>query len=170
MSEIIKMKDFNHPHVMPLIGVCLDTGPGVSMVMPHMTNGSVLDYLKKERNGLKLTNNCSKEKVSKNFPFHTNNLQSTFCAQYTHTTHMQVRSVRKLLLRMWYQIALGMEYLSQQRFIHRDLAARNCMYAYKVDIYSVTPVAYEGGGLPGAGAPPYFLVAIIKKTVPIYLA
>ena len=63
MSEIIKMKDFNHPHVMPLIGVCLDAGPGVSMVMPHMTNGSVLDYLKKERSGLKLTDNCSKEKV-----------------------------------------------------------------------------------------------------------
>ncbi len=48
---------------MPLIGVCLDAGPGVSMVMPHMTNGSVLDYLKKERSGLKLTDNCSKEKV-----------------------------------------------------------------------------------------------------------
>ncbi len=60
--EILKMKDFNHPHVMPLIGVCLDAGPGVSMVMPHMTNGSVLDYLRKE-NGLKLAENCSKEKV-----------------------------------------------------------------------------------------------------------
>ncbi len=56
------MKDFNHPHVMPLIGVCLDAGPGVSMVMPYMTNGSVLDYLRKE-NGLKLTENCSNEKV-----------------------------------------------------------------------------------------------------------
>ncbi len=63
ISEIIKMKDFNHPHVMPLIGVCLDAGPGVSMVMPHMTNGSVLDYLKKERSNLKLNDNCSKEKV-----------------------------------------------------------------------------------------------------------
>ena len=48
------MQEFKHPHVLPLIGVCLDTGPGVSMVMPFMTNGSLLDYLKKERNNLEL--------------------------------------------------------------------------------------------------------------------
>ena len=52
VGEIIKMQEFNHPRVMPLIGVCLDTGPGVSMVMPFMTNGSLLDYLKKERSSL----------------------------------------------------------------------------------------------------------------------
>ena len=52
VSEIIKMQEFNHPHVIPLIGVCLDTGPGVSMVMPFMANGSLLDYLKKERSSL----------------------------------------------------------------------------------------------------------------------
>ena len=52
VSEIIEMQEFNHPHVMPLIGVCLDTGPGVSMVMPFMANGSLLDYLKKKRSSL----------------------------------------------------------------------------------------------------------------------
>ncbi len=46
------MQEFNHPHVMSLIGVCLDAGPGVSMVMPFMANGSLLDYLKKERSNL----------------------------------------------------------------------------------------------------------------------
>ena len=33
--------------IMSLIGVCLE--PSVSMVMPFMTNGSLLIYLKKER-------------------------------------------------------------------------------------------------------------------------
>ena len=53
--EISKMKDFQHPNVMTLIGVCLDAGPGVSIVMPFMANGSLLDYLKKERARLYLT-------------------------------------------------------------------------------------------------------------------
>ena len=52
ISEITKMKDFQHPNVMSLIGVCLDAGPGVSIVMHFMANGSLLDYLKRERNYL----------------------------------------------------------------------------------------------------------------------
>ena len=55
VNEIVKMNEFNHPHVLPLIGVCVDTGPGISMVMPYMTNGSLLDYLKKERRNLDIT-------------------------------------------------------------------------------------------------------------------
>ena len=49
------MKDLRHPNVMTLIGVCLDAGPGVSIVMPFMANGSLLEYLKKERDNLYLT-------------------------------------------------------------------------------------------------------------------
>ena len=55
VAEISKMMDFQHPNVMSLIGVCLDAGPGVSIVMPFMANGSLLDYLKKERATLYLS-------------------------------------------------------------------------------------------------------------------
>ena len=55
------MKDFDHPHIMPLIGVCLDAGVGV--VMPYMANGSVLIYLKKERETLLLQDEADMEQV-----------------------------------------------------------------------------------------------------------
>ena len=55
------MQDFSHPHVMSLIGVCLDSGVGV--VMPYMANGSVLSYLKKEREILLLSEDAELEEV-----------------------------------------------------------------------------------------------------------
>ena len=55
------MKDFNHPHIMSLIGVSL--GAGVGMVMPYMANGSVLSYLKKERETLLLQDEADMEQV-----------------------------------------------------------------------------------------------------------
>ena len=55
------MKYFKHRHVMPLIGVCLDSGVGV--VMPFMANGSVLSYLKKEKETLLLNEDANIEQV-----------------------------------------------------------------------------------------------------------
>ena len=65
-SEITKMKDLHHPNVMSLIGVCLDAGPGVSIVMPFMANGSLLDYLKKDRDKVYLPDTSELEDVRRN--------------------------------------------------------------------------------------------------------
>ena len=55
------MKDFKHRHIMPLIGVCLDSGVGV--VMPFMANGSVLNYLKEKRESLLLSDEAEIDQV-----------------------------------------------------------------------------------------------------------
>ena len=49
LKECVKMQQCDHPNVLKLIGVCLDGGPAPYIVMPFMPNGSLLSYLKKER-------------------------------------------------------------------------------------------------------------------------
>ena len=57
-DEILKMRHFDHLHVMSLIGVCLapseqgHSSVGPSIVMPFMAKGSLLDYLRKEADNL----------------------------------------------------------------------------------------------------------------------
>ena len=43
------MEKFDHPNVLTLRGVCLDGGPSPFIIMPFMSNGSLLNYLKKNR-------------------------------------------------------------------------------------------------------------------------
>ena len=45
------MSNFNHPNVMKLIGVCIDRDIPY-IVMPYMTNGSLLSYLRTNREDL----------------------------------------------------------------------------------------------------------------------
>ena len=59
----MKMKQFNHPNVMNLIGVCMDAGPAPYIVMPFMANGSLLSYLRKERPNLILDENVDEDLV-----------------------------------------------------------------------------------------------------------
>ena len=52
LKECVKMLVFDHPNVLNLIGVCLDGGPAPYVVMPFMENGSLLSYLRKEKDTL----------------------------------------------------------------------------------------------------------------------
>ena len=63
LEESLKMSRFKHAHVMGLIGVCLDAGSAPYIVMPFMANGSLLQYLKKERNKLVFTKDAEEDEV-----------------------------------------------------------------------------------------------------------
>ena len=52
LSEILKMESLSHPHVMNLIGICISYTLSPILIMPFMENGSLLNYLKKERSSL----------------------------------------------------------------------------------------------------------------------
>ena len=100
IEESLKMKYFDHVNVLNLLGVCVDTGSAPYIVMPLMSHGSLLSYLKKERHNLTVAEGSDIELVL---------------------------SAQKQLLSMCLQVAQGMAYLASQKFVHRDLAARNCM-------------------------------------------
>ena len=53
-AESLIMKDFNHPNVLGLTGVCFDTPDGYPfLIIPFMVNGSLKDYLRNSRVNLK---------------------------------------------------------------------------------------------------------------------
>ena len=60
------MCTFDHPNVLTLKGVCLDGGPAPYLVMPFMANGSLLSYLRNNRNSIVIAEDHSEEEVSKN--------------------------------------------------------------------------------------------------------
>ena len=66
LKECAKMYKFEHPNVLKLSGVCLDGGPAPYIVMPFMANGSLLSYLKEERDSLVFNTDASKKIVRTN--------------------------------------------------------------------------------------------------------
>ena len=60
----MKMKDFDHPNILKLIGVSIDAGQSPYIVMPYMANGSLLSYLKKERPNLTIAVGSDEDMVS----------------------------------------------------------------------------------------------------------
>ncbi|XP_041131333.1 tyrosine-protein kinase receptor TYRO3 [Polyodon spathula] len=97
LREAAYMKDFDHPNVIKLIGVSLQSRtpqrlPVPMVILPFMKHGDLHHYLLMSRLG--------------DTPF---------------TLPLPT------LVQFMLDIARGMNYLSHKNFIHRDLAARNCM-------------------------------------------
>ena len=63
LEECLKMSHFKHAHVMSLVGVCIDIESTPLIIMPYMENGSLLKYLKRERNRLTASEENDEDEV-----------------------------------------------------------------------------------------------------------
>ena len=62
------MLSFEHPNVMSLVGVCLDDKMPL-LIMPFMSNGSVMEYIKHHKQELLLTSASTDEEVLNGLTF-----------------------------------------------------------------------------------------------------
>ena len=65
-KEVTTMLSFEHKNVMTLIGVCID-GEMPLLIMPFMSNGSVLEFLKHHKNELLCCNASQAMVLSSSF-------------------------------------------------------------------------------------------------------
>ena len=50
------MSNLDHPHVLGLIGICLDPSNSPFLLLPFMKNGDLKTYLKNKRGGISHNN------------------------------------------------------------------------------------------------------------------
>ena len=62
LKEVTTMLSFTHPNVMSLIGVCFDDEVPL-IIMPYMSKGSVLGYVKENKEELYFDSQANQEQV-----------------------------------------------------------------------------------------------------------
>ncbi|CAH1394197.1 unnamed protein product [Nezara viridula] len=101
--EACLLAEFDHPNIVKLLGVCA-IGKPMCLLFEYMGRGDLNEFLR----------SCSPS----NYIVHASEGSEVF---------KDVQLTAADLLRIAQQIASGMVYLSDRKFVHRDLATRNCL-------------------------------------------
>lgn len=99
--EACLLAEFDHPNIVKLLGVCA-IGRPMCLLFEFMARGDLNEFLR----------TCS--------PAHQNNNMQKTDGTRRELTHRDLLGISR-------QIANGMVYLSERKFVHRDLATRNCL-------------------------------------------
>ncbi|XP_073730080.1 muscle, skeletal receptor tyrosine-protein kinase isoform X2 [Misgurnus anguillicaudatus] len=108
--EAALMAEFDHPNIVRLLGVCA-VGKPMCLMFEYMAHGDLNEYLR-------LRSPSQQPALSRD---------SLMCSSlasvpehYPPLSCLEQLSISK-------QVAAGMAYLSERKFVHRDLATRNCL-------------------------------------------
>ncbi|XP_059094700.1 proto-oncogene tyrosine-protein kinase receptor Ret-like [Tigriopus californicus] len=115
ISEYALLKEVNHPNVIRLLGACTTRGGPLSIIMEYAEHGSLRNFLRASRGLL--------EDANKSRPSASNSYSPSSSSGYIERPSL---SSGEILSFAW-QIAKGMNYLTQMKLVHRDLAARNVL-------------------------------------------
>ncbi|XP_065830224.1 tyrosine-protein kinase Mer-like isoform X2 [Oscarella lobularis] len=118
VREGLQMRQFDHPNVMKLFGICWSDDPSSSyhryplIILPYMELGDLKAYLRKRRPGR----------------------GGSVASPRNENTPQLRKGLLEQLVKFSFQIAKGMEYISNKGVVHRDLAARNCMVSWDLEV------------------------------------
>ncbi|KAL1130277.1 hypothetical protein AAG570_013215 [Ranatra chinensis] len=101
--EACLLAEFDHPNIVKLLGVCA-VGKPMCLLFEYMGRGDLNEFLRSCSPSNYIVRSVEGGDVFKDIQLTTSDL-----------------------LRIAQQIACGMVYLSDRKFVHRDLATRNCL-------------------------------------------
>uniref|UniRef100_A0A1A8B5Q3 receptor protein-tyrosine kinase n=1 Tax=Nothobranchius furzeri TaxID=105023 RepID=A0A1A8B5Q3_NOTFU len=108
--EAALMAEFDHPNIVRLLGVCA-VGKPMCLLFEFMAHGDLNEFLRRRSP--------------------TQSVRTLSCASLSGRSFSSDVEVGPLScaeqLSISKQIAAGMAYLSERKFVHRDLATRNCL-------------------------------------------
>ncbi|KAG9354061.1 hypothetical protein JZ751_012185 [Albula glossodonta] len=107
--EAALMAEFDHPNIVKLLGVCA-VGKPMCLMFEYMAHGDLNEYLR--RRSPSQQRSVSEASLSGRSFSSEVELSSLSCVDQLYISK---------------QVAAGMAYLSERKFVHRDLATRNCL-------------------------------------------
>ncbi|KAG7477177.1 hypothetical protein MATL_G00091250 [Megalops atlanticus] len=107
--EAALMAEFDHPNIVRLLGVCA-VGKPMCLMFEYMAHGDLNEFLRRRA------------------PGQQRSLSQASLSGHSLSSELEVGPLSCMdQLYISKQVAAGMAYLSERKFVHRDLATRNCL-------------------------------------------